>query len=144
MREFSNRVISGRFPPTKDCRHYSIFEHRDGREVLYVRGMAKPIDDSPTPRGHGTLAIHFYDEAFPGEVVCSGCTAETESGTLGDDGELKWSYMTSSPSFNGGVRSDYCPKCRKRVAAEVLRQFERKMRTLGVDNYGCLQEGERT
>ena len=34
------------------------------------------------------------------------------------------------------------PKCRRRVAADVLHEFERKMRTLGVDNYGCLQGGE--
>jgi hypothetical protein len=102
--------------------------------------MATGIEDSAIPFGHGTLAIHFYDEAFPGEVVCSGCTTEIESGTISEDRELKFSYATSSPSFNGGVRSDYCPKCRKRVGGEVLRDFERKMRTLGVDNYGCLNE----
>jgi hypothetical protein len=129
------------YPPTKTCRHYSVFAHRDGRRVLYVRGMASAtVEESKSPRGHGTLAIHFYDEAFPGEVVCSGCTGEVESGTIDESGELKFSRMASSPSFNGGVRSDYCPKCRMRVAKAVLEEFERKMRTLGVDNYGCLQK----
>jgi len=144
MREFANRVISGMYPPTKDCRHYSVFAHRDGREVLYVRGMAGAVEESKSPRGHGTLAIHFYDEAFPGEVVCSGCTTEVESGTIDAAGEMHFSWMVSSPrsGFNGGVRSDYCPKCRRRVAADVLREFERNMRTLGVDNFGCLLEGD--
>ncbi len=140
MREFSNRVISGMYPPTKTCRHYSVFAHRDGREVLYVRGMAGASIESNSPRGHGTLGILFYDEAFSGEVVCSGCTAEVESGTIDESGEMHFSFMVSSPSFNGGVRSDYCPKCRMRVAKAVLEEFERKMRTLGVDNYGCLQK----
>lgn len=131
-------VFSKVWPIVKgETQYYIVFRHLDGRAVRYIAGPMMPNDAQTEllkTRGNlsGTAGSIHYWEAFPDEEVCQGCVAELETGTIDSDGteHLKWG--TSHPRFESGVRARYCTACRERETLELLKRFERDMKTLNI------------
>jgi len=76
-------VISRLFPPVDgETTHHTIFYHKDGRKVRYVRGAMKDsteVQKLVAKRGNvaGTMGSAEWFEAFPDEPICQKCIKST-------------------------------------------------------------------
>lgn len=128
--------ISSIWPPTPEHIHCITFEHRDGRRIDYIRGLASsnPAQEALlAKRGNitGTVGSVELWEAFPDEPVCRGCVAPVARYNIKADGTHTDWWATSGPDFTHGVRSGYCPACLERETAKVRAKYELDMRYLG-------------
>jgi len=117
---------------------YSVYAHRDGRRVRYVRGWTGRNENQEAVESfkgrrntNGTAgSIEMY-EAFPGEDVCCGCVASIETGQV-KNGEYNLRWGKSTPSFRSGAgATSYCTTCAEREADDLLKKFKLHMRWLG-------------
>lgn len=116
----------------------TVFKHRDGRMVEYVRGV--PIETAEAKDllrrlGNicGTVGSVEIWEAFPGEMVCLGCVAAIQSYWIAENGDRVAPSYIYREEYANGVKTHYCPSCREREELRVRQQYEHDMRILAMD-----------
>jgi hypothetical protein len=132
-----NTILSSIFPPTPDCQHHTVYAHKDGRRVHYVRGKCSETEAckklvEELGNVSGFVGSVYYHESFPGEPVCMSCVSWVETWSEGEDGNKKYHWL-QTPDFSNRPRLKLCPTCLKNAAAVIRAKYEREMRSIGAE-----------
>jgi len=130
-------ILSSIWPPTPERQRHTIYAHKDGRRVHYVRGICseteackKLVEELGNVAGY-TGSVDYH-ESFPGEAVCMSCVSWVEQWSEGENGDKKY-HQYQTPDFSNRPRLKLCPACLKDAAAVIRAKYEREMRWIGAE-----------